>query len=282
MRVALMEGSLPYECLDQICSRVTEIFHMENTPLGLMLRLRPKDEHPPWQAYQYILLEGFTSSEAADYIEKHRLATGAIWMAKVEDTFDGWNGIVQGVMTNNLKIAEDARERQLIVVTSNRNIPSDAFLWPEDVQSVDLIQSKEFMNWDLNCAFNSYKKGLLQDMNTITGHILAMYAVQCEAKAIILFTIDGKNLAAVSSLYLPIPIIAVAKRPEGESMLLGQTIRWGILPTAISKTEQEPLHTEKFARFIATLYGYKPGDRMIAAGHWISGENQHHIDCFNL
>ncbi len=282
MRVGLLDGSMPEEQLEYLRGEVMAVFRQRNTPLGLMLRLRPQDQLTALNLYQYILLDGFTCGEASCFIEMHRSETEAMWLLQTPDTLDDVDDLIQGVMTNDAKLAVDAREKQLLVMTCTENIPSDALLWPAGVQAEALSAIQDHSCWETGYELNCCDVAEPYDMDTVTGRMAALYAQGCSAKAVLLFTTDCKNLAAVSCLYPPVPIIAVAERPKGEAMLLRQTLRWGTLPTAISNVQQEPQRAEEFARYIAGLYGCKPGDRIVAAGHWIAGENSHNIYCFTL
>lgn len=232
MRVVLLDGSLAQSHLRRLREDVLAVFHARNVPLGLMLRLTPQDPAVLLHCYQYILLDGFSGDEAVKQIQRHRPETEAMWLMREPKTLEGLNGLIQGVVTDDAALSAAARGKQLLVATSG-NIPADAVIWPAGVQAKELANCKE-RGWDDEYTHTC------REMNAVTGGMTVRYAQSCGAKAIILFTANGENLAGVSCFYPPIPIIAVAKRPEGEAMLLRQTLRWGTLPTAISKVPPSP------------------------------------------
>lgn len=267
MRVALVEGAFSAAERRRLTALVKEIFARHNDPIGLMLRLDRDDDTGVLSPFQYVLLRGFTAAAAADWREAHGDFTGLVLL---EGILGG-----DGVVTDDPDLAMEAARRGMLVLSTDEALVADGLLYDG---AAPLPPRQEAEIWDetamlLRCAGGAGDWQL--------GAMAILAARSAKAKAILVFTTDGANLSALSSLYPPLPLIAVAKRPEGEAMLLRQTMRFATLPTAITRVP-ESRALEPFARFIAELYGYQPGDSFVALGHWVEGENQNRLCVFTL
>jgi len=276
MRVAMVDGSCTAQELERLCDLVKKTFYTHNDPIGLMLRLTPEMQVPALTIYQYILLEGFTSADAAAWSGNHPDFTGLL-LVKAEAHSDDWT-FADGILTSDEGVAAKARDLGLLVLTDNTAIRSDGLVWYAGTAAREISQRQEVLCWEEEYILSRLAKAAPEKLY---GPMAALNAMKCGAKAILVLTTDGGNLSEISSLYPPIPIIAIAKRPERESMLLCQTVRWGTLPTAITRTP-ESMDVEAFARFVAELYGYEKGDSFVALGHWVAGQNQQQMCCFTL
>lgn len=274
MRVAMLDGSCCAEELERLCGLVKTTFYNHNDPIGLMLRLTPGLQTPALDGYQYVLLEGFTA-ETLERWKKEKTFHG-ILLASEPACLE--NMKVDGILTDSPALAAQARDCGLLVLAADPAIRADALLWRAGTPVQTIADRREDSFWDIEYILAQTAKA---EADSLTGRMAVLSAMKCGAKAILVFTTDGSNLSAVSSLYPPIPVIAVAKRPEKEAMLLQQTMRWNTLPTAITRTP-ESMALEGFARFVAELYGYQKGDTFVAAGHWVEGQNQDQLCCFTL
>lgn len=274
MRVALLDGNCSAEELERLCSLVKTTFYNHNDPIGLMLRLTPGTQAASPEGYQYVLLDGFTAETA----RRWKISSGFSGTVLSKEPASVENWAVDGILTSDPVLAAKARDLGLLVMVSDPAIKADALLWCAGTPVETIAQRQENPVWDA-----AYLNSQLidADVRTLTGRMAALNAMKSGAKAILVFTTDGSNLSAVSSLYPPIPVIAVAKRPEKEAMLLQQTMRWNTLPTAITRTPGS-MDLEGFARFVAELYGYQKGDTFVAVGHWVEGQNQEQLCCFTL
>lgn len=277
MRVALLDASYDDAELERLCGLVKQTFYTHNDPIGLMLRLKPGMEPAVLAIYQYILLDGFTPETAAAWRADHADFTGLV-LAKVEGTPANWLSIVDGILTSDAAAADCAQTAGLLVLTDNADIQVDGLLWYEGTDPERIANRTEKLGW--------HEQKILQRIadaapEKVYGPMAALNAMKCDAKAILVLTTDGSNLASITSLNPPIPVIAIAKRPEREAMLLCQTMRWGTLPTAITRTP-ESMDVEAFARFVAELYGYQKGDSFVALGHWVEGQNKQQMCSFTL
>lgn len=279
LRVALIEGAYREESRAALCQAVTACFHRRNEPLGLALRLTPETCAGPLTGYQYIVLAGFSPDRGEAMIASG--ATDACWLVEEPDDVKDWKSI-SGVLTGRVSTAQTARDRGLLVAALRPDLPADALLWPKGTSPDRLSSGRKAAEWDDGRLSALTAPGRKSPVEDTAGELALLYARRYGAKAIMLLTVDGENLAPVSRFYPPLPIIAVAKRPEGEGMLLRQTLRWATLPTAIGRTPERPEEVERFVRFVAGLYGYQPGDRIIASGHWMAGENPHNIYCVTM
>ena len=277
MRVALLDGSFEDAELARLCDLVKQTFYTHNDPIGLMLRLKPGMEPKELAIYQYVLLEGFTAESAAAWRENHASFTG-VTLAKVEANAENWLHVVDGILTGDAEIAELAQTAGLLVLTDNAEIQVDGLLWYAGTDPERIAGREEKLGWNEQKILKRIADATAEN---VYGPMAVLNAMKCEAKAILVLTTDGSNLAAITSLNPPIPVIAIAKRPEREAMLLCQTMRWGTLPTAITRTP-ESMDVEAFARFVAELYGYPKGDSFVALGHWVEGQNQQQMCCFTL
>ena len=277
MRVALLDAGFADAELERLCALVKQTFYTHNDPIGLMLRLQPGMEPAELAIYQYALLDGFTAQSAAAWRETHTAFTGLV-LAKVEGSLESWLNVVDGILIGDAETAELAQTAGLLVLTDNEEVQVDGLLWRAGTNPAVIAERQEKLGWN--------EQKLLQriadaDAEKLYGPMAVMNAMKCGAKAILVLTTDGTNLAPITSLNPPIPVIAIAKRPEREAMLLCQTMRWGTLPTAITRTP-ESMDVEAFARFVAELYGYQKGDAFVALGHWVEGQNQQQMCCFTL
>ena len=277
MRVALLDGSFDNAELERLCGLVKQTFYTHNDPIGLMLRLKPGMEPKELAIYQYVLLDGFTVESAAAWRESHGAFAG-VTLAKVEADAENWLNVVDGILTGNAEIAELAQTAGLLVLTDNAEIQVDGLLWHAGTDPQCIAGREEKLGWNEQKILKRITDASAEH---VYGPMAVLNAMKCEAKAILVLTTDGSNLAAITSLNPPIPVIAIAKRPEREAMLLCQTMRWGTLPTAITRTP-ESMDVEAFARFVAELYGYPKGDSFVALGHWVEGQNQQQMCCFTL
>lgn len=277
MRVALLDGSFEDAELARLCGLVKQTFYTHNDPIGLMLRLKPGMESAELAIYQYVLLEGFTAESAAAWRETHTSFTG-VTLAKAEADIESWLNAVDGILTGDAQIAEVAQTAGLLVLTDNAEIQADGLLWYAGTDPERIAGREEKLCWNEQKILKRIADATAEH---VYGPMAVLNAMKCEAKAILVLTTDGSNLAAITSLNPPIPVIAIAKRPEREAMLLCQTMRWGTLPTAITRTP-ESMDVEAFARFVAELYGYPKGDSFVALGHWVEGQNQQQMCCFTL
>lgn len=277
MRVALLDAGFDHAELERLCGLVKQTFYTHNDPIGLMLRLKPGMEVPELAVYQYVLLEGFTAESAAAWRETHGAFTG-LALAKVEKDPEKWLDIVDGILTSDAAIADLAQTAGLLVLTDNADLQVDGLLWYAGTDPERIAGREEKLGWNERKILQRIADAAAEN---VYGPMAVMNAMKCEAKAILVLTTDGSNLAAITSLNPPIPVIAIAKRPEREAMLLCQTMRWGTLPTAITRTP-ESMDEEAFARFVAELYGYPKGDSFVALGHWVEGQNQQQMCCFTL
>lgn len=275
MRVALLDGSCSANELARLCELVKKTFYTHNDPIGLMLRLTPDMEDAPLSLYQYVLLEGFAPTAAQQWRGSHPDFTGLVLVqASGEDAF----AFADGIFTADPQIAEKARDLGLLVLTDDISIPSDGVLYHAGTPAEEIAARQETLAWDEEYILSRMQQAA---PDKLYGSMAALNAMKSDAKAILVLTTDGSNLSEISSLYPPIPIIAIAKRPEREAMLLCQTMRWSTLPTAITRTP-ESMDVESFARFVAQLYGYQKGDHFVAMGHWVEGQNQNQLCCFTL
>jgi len=255
---------------------VKETFYAHNDPIGLMLRITPEMSVGTVDGYQYILFENFTPDTAAAWLQGKNF-TG-ICIAAAEDTLEGWEAVVQGVCTADANLALQARNLGMLVLAKREGLKADGYFWPVGTEPGAIASRSEDSAWDeayiaMRCAHAEGEE--------LLGAMAVLAALRSHAKAILILSTDGSNLSSVSSLYPPIPVIAIAKRPEREAMLLCQTMRWATLPTAITRTP-ESMDVEAFARFVAELYGYQKGDSFIALGHWVEGQNRQQMCCFTL
>ena len=278
MHLALLDGSYPQQELNRLVDAVKQTFLTHNDPIGLVIRLQPGMEPENLSEYQYVLLDGCTPAQADSWIQRHRETFQGQCVAAISAAMQDWETVADGILTDDPQLAAQARELGMLVLTENQSLQADALLWPKDTPAQSIACRRENPRW-VEAALLARYASCTPDL--AFGCVSVLSALRCGAKAILLFTTDGKNIPAVSSLYPPIPIIAIAKRPEKEQMLLCQTMRWAVLPTAITKTP-ESMDVEAFARFVAQLYGYRPGDSFVAAGHWVPGQNQEQLHCFTL
>lgn len=277
MRVALLDASFSDAELERLCGMVKKIFYTHNDPIGLMLRLRPGMEPAVLDVYQYVLLEDFTAAAAMQWRAAHSSFAGLL-LAKAENGVEAWMDIADGILTSDPAVAEAAQTAGLLVLTDHAGIQADGLLWHAGTAPEEITNRQEKLQWN--------EQRILQRIADAApehalGPMAVLDAMKTDAKAILVLTTDGTNLAPVTSLNPPVPVIAIAKRPEKEAMLLCQTMRWGTLPTAITRTP-ESMDMEAFARFVAQLYGYQAGDRFVALGHWVEGQNQRQMCCFTL
>lgn len=277
MRVALLDAECSDTELERLCGLVKQTFYTHNDPIGLMLRLKPGMEGAVLSIYQYVLLDGFTPESTAAWRADHGDFAGLV-LAKAEEDPKNWLNIVDGILTSNAETADCAQTAGLLVLTDNADIQVDGLLWYAGTNPECIAARQEKLGWN--------EQKLLQRIadaapENLYGPMAVLNAMKCDAKAILVLTTDGSNLAPITSLNPPIPVIAIAKRPEREAMLLCQTMRWGTLPTAITRTP-ESMDVEAFARFVAELYGYQKGDPFVALGHWAEGQNPQQMCCFTL
>ncbi len=269
MRVALLRADSPE--LDRIKQDVLAAFKKLNTPIGLMIHITGDEVPDSLEGYQYVLVQGGN-------IEELRKRISQLILINEPQNPEQWQH-ADGILTKSEEIADEARKLgKLVLFDGVDSSLGDGVLWAEgtspetlsvNVDSQSLFQRHELTENDT-------------DLNTINARLAVRYAEQTGAKAIMILTEDGSNVTAITSLYPPVPLIVVAKRPAGEAMLLKQTMRYGVLPTAISRVPENPLEKEKFARFVAELYGYEPGDRIVYTGHWILAENPLYIELITL
>lgn len=267
MRVALVDGAFSPAERQRLVALVREVFARYNDPIGLMLRLNVAEEAGVLHPFQYVLLQGASPKAAADWRKAHADFTGLVLL----DNVVGCDGLVTG----NPELASEAARQGLLVLSTDPGLLADGLL-ADGFQP--LPPRQESTEWN--------ETDLLQRCTGSTGDwqlgaMAVLAARNIKAKAILVFTTGGSNLSALSTLYPPLPIIAVAKRPEGEAMLLRQTLRFATLPTAITRVP-ESHDLESFARFVAELYGYEKGDTFVAMGHWVEGENQKRLCIFTL
>lgn len=277
MRVALLNADFTDAELERLCALVKQTFYTHNDPIGLMLRLKPGMEPAELAIYQYVLLDGFTAESAAAWRAAHDAFSGLV-LAKVEGDPENWLNIVDGILTADAAVSDWAQTAGLLVLTDNADIQVDGLLWYAGTNPEMIANRQEKLIWNEEKILMRIADATTE---TVYGPMAVMNAMKCGAKAILVLTTDGTNLAAITSLNPPIPVIAIAKRPEREAMLLCQTMRWGTLPTAITRTP-ESMDVEAFARFVAELYGYQKGDSFVALGHWVEGQNQQQMCCFTL
>lgn len=277
MRVALLNGEYPDGELERLRGLVKQTFYTHNDPIGLMLRLKPGMEPSELAAYQYVLLEGFTAEAAALWRADHTAFTGLL-LAKAESGVENWLNLAEGIFTSDPAVAEKAQTAGLLVLTDDPEIQVDGLLWYAGTDPQRIADRKETLLWDDGRILRRLEAATGEN---VYGSMAVLNARKCGAKAILVLTTDGTNLAPVTTLNPPIPVIAIAKRPEKEAMLLCQTMRWGTLPTAITRTP-ESMDVEAFARFVAELYGYRKGDSFVALGHWVEGQNRQQMCCFTL
>ena len=277
MRVALLDASFADAELERLCGLVKQTFYTHNDPIGLMLRLKPQQEPAELAIYQYVLLDGFTTESAKQWRETHAAFTG-LALAKVEADVENWLPVVDGILTSDAAVADCAQTAGLLVLTDNADIQVDGLLWYAGTNPECISNREEKLVWNEQKILKRIADATAADA---FGPMAVLSAMKCDAKAILVLTTDGSNLASITSLNPPIPVIAIAKRPEREAMLLCQTMRWGTLPTAITRTP-ESMDVEAFARFVAELYGYPKGDSFVALGHWVEGQNRQQMCCFTL
>lgn|GEM_PF-4591602 len=101
-------------------------------------------------------------------------------------------------------------------------------------------------------------------------------------KAIIALTCEAAFIDKVTSFYHKIPVIAVAKRPIYEKLLLSLCCNYGVLPTAITKVPEDSGSEIDFARFVAELYGYQKGDSFIVTGSHLTDGNKNYTAIVTL
>lgn len=277
MRVALLDAGCADAELDRLCGLVKQTFYTHNDPIGLMLRLKPGMEVASPAIYQYVLLDGFTAEAAAVWRAAHTGFTGLV-LAKAEENPEKWLDIVDGILTSDAAAADCAQTAGLLVLTDNADIQADGLLWYAGTDPECIAARQEKLGWNEQKILQRIADAAAE---SVYGPMAVLNAMKCDAKAILVLTTDGSNLAGITSLNPPIPVIAIAKRPEREAMLLCQTMRWGTLPTAITRTP-ESMDVEAFARFVAELYGYQKGDSFVALGHWVEGQNKQQMCCFTL
>lgn len=277
MRVALLDADFGDAELERLCNLVKQTFYTHNDPIGLMLRLKPGMDPAELAIYQYVLLDGFTTESAAEWKKSHPNFTGLV-LASVEGNLEDWLNVADGIVTSDALVADGAQTAGLLVLTDNAEIQVDGLLWYAGTEPEMIANRREELAWNEQRILERIAGAAAED---VYGPMAALSAMKCEAKAILVLTTDGTNLAPITSLNPPIPVIAIAKRPEKEAMLLCQTMRWGTLPTAITRTP-ESMDVEAFARFVAELYGYQKGDSFVALGHWVEGQNQQQMCCFTL
>ena len=277
MRVALLDAGFPDAELERLCGLVKQTFYTHNDPIGLMLRLKPGMEVAVLAIYQYVLLDGFTPETAAAWRAAHPDFAGYV-LAKVDENPENWRETIDGILTSDAEIADWAQTAGLLVLTDDADIQADGLLWYAGTNPELIANRPEKLGWKEQKIVQRIACAAPEQ---VYGPMAALNAMKCDAKAILVLTTDGTNLAAITSLNPPIPVIAIAKRPEREAMLLCQTMRWGTLPTAITRTP-ESMDVEAFARFVAELYGYEKGDSFVALGHWVEGQNKQQMCCFTL
>ncbi len=85
--------------------------------------------------------------------------------------------------------------------------------------------------------------------------------------ALLVLTTDGENVRHIASLYPTMPLIAIARRPVYERLLLSLIAHWQVVPTAITSI---PPATERldFAAYIAGLYGFTQGRVLVCGQCW--------------
>ena len=277
MRVALLDAGFDNAELERLCGLVKQTFYNHNDPIGLMLRLKPGKEPAELATYQYVLLDGFTAESATQWCSIHHGFTGLVF-AKVEEKLENWLCIVDGILTADAAVADCAQTAGLMVLTDSADIQVDGLLWYAGTNPACIANRQEKLDWNTERVLQRIADATLENA---VGPMAVLAAMKCDAKAILVLTTDGTNLAPITSLNPPVPVIAIAKRPEREAMLLCQTMRWGTLPTAITRTP-ESMDVEAFARFVAELYGYQKGDSFVALGHWVEGQNRQQMCCFTL
>lgn len=277
MRVALLDAGFSDAELERLSGLVKQTFYTHNDPIGLMLRVKPGMEPAQLAIYQYVLLEDFTVLSAVQWREAHSDFKGLLF-AKVETESESWLRIADGIFCTDPALAEAAQAAGRMVLTDCADIQADGLLWYAGTDPERIAKRQEKLVWNEKKILKALSAATTE---TVYGPMAVLNAMKCDAKAILILTTDGSNLAPVTALNPPVPVIAIAKRPEKEAMLLCQTMRWGTLPTAITRTPQS-MDVEAFARFVAELYGYQKGDAFVALGHWVEGQNQQQMCCFTL
>ena len=116
----------------------------------------------------------------------------------------------------------------------------------------------------------------------IIAYCTVLAAEKCSAKAIIAMTCASGPIDRITSYYPEMPVIAAANRNVYEGLLLRFCCNYGVLPTAITKTPVEPGKEVEFARFIAGLYAYKPGDIFVVTGSYHSQGLKDYIEIVTL
>lgn len=273
MRVGVIDAQEELAVQHSLCRHLRQVFAQRNTPLGLMLRISPEAEPSLLHVdgYQYLLLVGYDplkyQAQLAAWSEKADL------IVEEPASLDIWTGRAAGIFTEDAALAEEARRRGFMVITSQSQIPADGLLFPQGTSQDELRAAAQAERpiWAKNGLGDIYF--FQQHFNGLNCYRAIEAARERGAKAIVALTAWGEGLAALSHFYPPMPIIALAKRPEGEGMLLRQTLRWGTLPTAITKVPEDPDAVESFARDIARLYGYVSGDVVVATGHWMADKD---------
>jgi len=139
-----------------------------------------------------------------------------------------------------------------------------------------------------DCKYSSYlmSRQSMFPQSVLKEDIIAYSTVlaahKLSAKAIIAMTCKAGPIDRLTSYHPKVPVIAVANRTLYESLLLSFCCNYGVLPTAITKIPENPGEEIEFARFIAGLYGYQPGDTFVVTGSYHPSGPKQYMEIITL
>ena len=148
----------------------------------------------------------------------------------------------------------------------------------ESISNTDYISGIE-QNQYLMSRLSPRKPALKED---VIAYTTVLAAEKLSAKAIIAMTCEAGPIDRLTSYYPKMPVIAAANRKLYEGLLLSFCCNYGVLPTAITKIPEKPGEEIEFARFIAGLYGYQPGDTFVVTGSYHPCGPKHYMEIITL
>ncbi len=245
----------------EIFAVAREVFRAMNHPVGLMLEGATDCLAESWRfACEHHADFFLFPAECADVMPTE-VSTPAL-CARVTCAADAdrlarlpLRGVLLTDWRQDLLPAVDAWRAQGVFVW----LEADALGWTG--QAVDGIVSAP-ERFDMSRAVVPTR---LSSVSTVQREIAPL--LNQELAALMVLTTDGDNVRRIASLYPNAPLIAIARRPVYERLLLSLIAHWQVVPTAITTI---PPASERldFAAYITGLYGFTSGRVLVCGQCW--------------
>ena len=294
LSAAVFDIEVGENALEHGCSEVLAAFVKLNSPVALILRTpsRRLSEAASWAGrfkFNYIWIEDTVEPEAVSALS---LIPDIKIIVSVKDSSDTEKLLSLCPLCSAFflpDVTENAEELRRagkqIFVGESKNPPAfiDAMVFEHP--SAQLLKStSEDISADCRKSYlSSYLSSRQPSVkDDVIAYSTVFAAEKLSAKAIIAMTCETGPIDRLTSYYPTMPVIAVANRKLYERLLLSFCCNYGVLPTAITKIPEKPGEEAGFARFIAGLYGYQPGDTFVVTGSYHPGGPKDYLEIVTL